>query len=481
MPPLSLRDYLKALDELGDLERIEREVDPELEAAAIARRSFERYAPAPLIERVRGHAGFRILSGVAPFSSLPHARYARVALALGLDAATPATEIVQRLATTLDAEPIPPRVIDAGPCQQRTVDGLHALPQPTLHEGDGGRYLNSIGTVIARTPDGEWTNWHIARCMVIDSQRMNIWTAPVQHFGMIHRMWAKRGEPMPVAVVQGPEPAATALSGMPIPRGVDEVGVLGAWFGEPLELVHCQTVDLDVPASAEIVIEGHLAVAERTQEGPFGEYHGYLMGEPHPQLVCEITAITHREEAILPICPAGKPVDDDHTLVGLGGGAEFLHRLRAEGVPASSALLVPETAVHLGVVTVPSDWRARTGLGSSAELCRRIGEILMETKNQVWMSRLMVFDDDIDPADLRDVAWGFTTRCHAVHGQVTIEDRLCSPLTPVYTPEERARFHGPLAIHDCLLAPGDHRPRVSSFTGAYPESMRERVLAAERG
>jgi 4-hydroxy-3-polyprenylbenzoate decarboxylase len=263
---------------------------------------------------------------------------------------------------------------------------------------------------------------------------------------------------------------------MPIPKGVDEAGYVGALLGEPLELVRCRTIDLDVPASAEIVIEGLLSPDEKTDEGPFGEYHGYLMGSSHPQPVCHITAITHRDDAILPIVPAGKPVDDDHTLVGLGGGAEFLHRLRAAGLPVRSAVLVPETAVHLGVVTVARDWRTSTGIESSQELCRRIGEALLETKNHVWMSRLMVLDEDIDPSDLRDVTWGFATRSHPVAGQVTIPERLASPLTPAYTPAERAKVKGPLAIHDCLLPEGEQRPRISSFDEIYPEAVRRRVL-----
>lgn len=484
----SLRDYLSALEELGDLVEIDRPVDPHLEVGAICRRSFEEYTPAPLMNNISGYSGFRMLGGIAPYSSLPTARWARLALSLGMPYETRAAAIVERLAEALDADPIAPTVVDSGPCQTHVLTGdaadLGILPAPMLHDGDGGRYLNTIGTVIARTPDGTWTNWHVARCMVIDGRSMNIWSAPIQHFGMIHEQWIERGEPMPVAVAFGPHPAATAVAAMPIPKGVDESGYIGAVLGEPLELVRCKTIDLDVPANSELVIEGLLSVDERTPEGPMGEYHGYLWPETEQHLatqpVCHVTAITYRDDPILPTVPAGKPVDDDHTLVGAGAGAEFLRRLRQAELPATSALLVPETASHLGVVTVSPDWQERSGLASSAELCRRIGEALVTTRNQVPMTRLMVFDDDVDLSDVRDVIWAFTSRCHPTRDQTTIEERRCSPISPAYSGQERETWTGPLVIHDCLLALGAERPYAASFEGVYPEDVRQRVLDAER-
>lgn len=204
---------------------------------------------------------------------------ARVALALGLDPWTKPLEIIEALSRAMTKPPVSPVVVTKGACQQNVLIGdeadLMEFPTPLIHAGDGGRYFNTLGFWVVRTPDGLWTNWSIARGMIVDGKRMTAGIAPYQHLGMIYKLWRDRGEPMPFALVQGAEPAALFVGGMPLPDRVDEAGYLGGLFGEPLELVRCKTVDLEVPATAEIVVEGHVSLDETAPEGPMGEYHGY--------------------------------------------------------------------------------------------------------------------------------------------------------------------------------------------------------------
>jgi UbiD family decarboxylase len=122
--------------------------------------------------------------------------------------------------------------VEKGACQEDIITGdgvdLMKLPVPYIHKGDGGRYLNTWGTVIVQTPDQKWTNWAISRIMLLDRNRMTGLVAPQQHIGIIHQMWKDRGQPIPFALALGCEPAAPFFSATPLPEYVDEAKVMGA-------------------------------------------------------------------------------------------------------------------------------------------------------------------------------------------------------------------------------------------------------------
>src|ERR1700739_4821836 len=112
-------------------------------------------------------------------------------------------------------------------------------------------------------------------------------------------------------MAMGVEPAIPFVGGMPLPEAVNEADFIGAYLGEPVDVVRCETVDLEVPATAEIAIEGHLSRTERDLEGPMGEYAGYLWtGPPSPKPVYRVTAVSHRNDPILPVSVAGEPVEE---------------------------------------------------------------------------------------------------------------------------------------------------------------------------
>jgi UbiD family decarboxylase len=482
----SLRDFLGALSELDDLREVGREVDTDLEIGAIIRRTHEIYGPVPLFTNIRGHAGYRVVGAPLSYSSLPHARMARVALALGLDPGTSPLDIVDTLARANTFTPIPPVVVQEGACQQNVLLGdaadLMKFPSPMIHVGDGGRYFNTLGFWVVRSPDGKWTNWSIARAMVIDGKRMTGVIAQYQHNGMIFKMWRERGEPMPFALVQGAEPAALFASGMPLPDGVDEADYLGGLFGEPLELVDCKTVDLRVPASAEIIVEGHVSIDETAQEGPMGEFHGYLRDEHYDFPVYHISAITHRDNPILPVTSAGKPVEEDHTITGVATAAVCLSRLRDEGLPVTAAWGVPEAAEHMLAVSVTEDWAQRTTL-SAADLARRIAEIAKSMHGGQRITRVMVCDDDIDLSDTRDLLWAWNSRCHPANGHFVLDAQPANPIEPMYA-DLKLSFHGgttpvaPIEVLNCLLPVGSDTPlHIADFAHNIPKQLQRRVVA----
>lgn len=478
----SVRDYLEALDALGDLNVIGQEVDTDLEIGAVIRKTVEHEAAAPLFTKVRDHPGFRVFGAPAALSPVPGSRWARAAISLGLDPAAHPLEIVSELAAARTARPVPPVTVESAPCQRHVLLGeeadLDALPIPLIHDGDGGRYVNTWGAIVVRTPDGTWTNWSIARVMKLDKHTMTGLIIPAQDIGRIYRMWQQRGEPMPFALAQGVEPAIPFVCGMGLPSGVDESGYLGAHFDEPIEVVRCASVDLEVPATAEIVIEGHVSIDGTGPEGPMGEYLGYLSGSTQQRPLFHVSAITHRDDAVLPVVSAGKPVDEDHTVVALTESANALVNLRAANLPVTSAWLVPESAVNLLVVTVPRGWKDMGLHINSRMLTRAIAQQALRPKVGLWTTRVMVVDDDIDPTDLRDVIWAFTTRSHPTRGLVTMEDQRVTVLHIFYSDEERTRTGGPKMAYDCLLDPDEaRRPRLTAFKDNFPPHIQDRATA----
>jgi UbiD family decarboxylase len=230
----SLREYIDALAEIDEVQPIDKEVDWNLEIGAIARRCYETGAPAPLFNTIKGiENGFRVLAAPGGVSKQPGLYLARIALSLGLPPQSTGRDIVEALVEAREREFIPPQLVQTGACKENILLGnqvdLLRLPTPLLHDGDGGRYLNTYGIIVTQTPDKQWTNWSIARTMLIDKNRMVGIIAPNQHIGMVRQTWLDRGQPMPFALALGVEPFIPFVGGMPLPDHVSEADYVGAY------------------------------------------------------------------------------------------------------------------------------------------------------------------------------------------------------------------------------------------------------------
>jgi len=476
----SLRNYLVILKDLGEVQEIDAEVDWNLEMGAIIRRSYELRAPAPLFNCIKGiEPGFRVLGAPAGLSR--RNGLARVALSLGLPATAGAGEMVEALAAAHGRTPLPPRRVTYAPCKENKLLGkdvdLWRLPTPLIHDGDGGRYLNTWGTIVVRTPDRKWTNWSISRIMVIGKDTMAGLLLPNQHLGMIHAKWKALDQPMPFALALGTEPVIPFVSGMPLDENVDEADFIGGYLGEPVDVVDCETVDLQVPATSEIVIEGTVSVAEKAREGPMGEYSGYLApgsGSMHP--VYHVSAMTYRNEPILPVVAAGEPVEENHTCWGLVVSAQILWELRQQGFPVTMCFCPLESAAHWMVVTVARSYRDRY---APAELAQALGAAVFRSRSGSFIPKIILLDDDIDATNLDEVVWAFATRCHPARDQFLFPDQPVLPLVAFLTPDERKRARGEKVVYNCLSTtdlPPDQVPRRSSFRFAWPKEIQEKVV-----
>ncbi|MDP2727478.1 MAG: UbiD family decarboxylase, partial [Dehalococcoidia bacterium] len=365
---------------------------------AVIRRAYDLRAPAPLFEKIKDYPkGFRIFGAPAGFSR-PGREYARIALALGMKPEARIGEIIEEYIKRKKA-PLKPSIVSSGPCKENILLGnnvdLLKFPVPLLHDGDGGRYIGTWHLVVTRDPDTAWTNWGIYRLMVHDATSMGGLVAPSQHIGMMYyQKYEARNQPMPFAVVIGAEPVSPLIAGTFIPMGINEADIIGGLRNEPLQLVKCETVDLEVPASSEIVIEGEMLPRERRDEGPFGEYTGYRSshkGSPKP--VYRVKAITYRNDPILPVSCMGVPIDDGHTAMSVTVAAEVLDDLRSRGFPVKMVSVPPECAAQVVEVSTKTPY---------SYIAKRIGHAIWGSPAGSILYWVVVVDDDVDATNLNE-------------------------------------------------------------------------------
>ncbi|WP_369199454.1 UbiD family decarboxylase [Streptomyces sp. PU-14G] len=480
---LNFRDFVRELLAAGDAVDIRTPVSPSLEAGAITRRVYETNGPAPLFGNLtEGDPGFRILGAPAGLSSLPGGMYGRLAAHFGLPRSTAPRELVEHLVAAMHADPVPPRVVGDGPCKENVLTGddvdLERFPVPLLHEQDGGRYFGTYGFHVVRTPDGAWTSWSVARTMLNTRNTLVGPAMPQQHIGMIHQMWRDKGERTPWAMVLGAPPAALAAAGMPLPAHVSEDGYVGALAGSAVEVVRTESGGLYVPANAEIVLEGWISPDETAPEGPMGEYHGYAFPEGKQQPVFHVERVTYRDNPILPICVAGLPPEENHTIWGTMISATSLDVLRSNGLPVSMAWCSYEAATCWIVLALDVERLARTQM-TERELADTVAEVLFGSHTGWLVPKVLLVADDIDVTDIRQVAWAMATRYHPGTGEYVYPDAPGIPMVPYLTAEEARTGRGGKSVTSCLLPEQltGHTPGIAAcFDNSYPEDVRTRVL-----
>ena len=298
-----LREFIQALESRGELTRIKAEVDWNEEIGAIIEEALRRNQPALLFENIKDYGethGKKLLTNTQLGS------FRRVLIAFGMPDDTHPLEAL-RILKERCRQRIMARVVPTGPCKEVIEKGdqinILEFPSPKWHARDGGRYIHTWGAIVTKDPETGWINAGLQRGQAHTKDRMTVGLIEKSHAVLHGKKYLAMGKKtMPMAVVLGCPPVVPFVACTPIETGVDEYDVVGAIQQEPLEIVKCETVDLEVPAWAEIVIEGqfHLDPSEFMMEGPFGEYPGtYVTLKPSPRPFLEVTCVTHREDPVL--------------------------------------------------------------------------------------------------------------------------------------------------------------------------------------
>jgi len=472
----SLREYIEELRKTDELNIIDKCVDWNLEIGAIIRKDNDLEGPAVLFNNIKDYPqGYRVLGSPVGVSGRENRLYARIAISLGMPEDSSASDIIEELSHLRDKKLIPPKVVSTGLCKENVLIGddidLHMFPAPYLHDGDGGRYIGTWHTVITRTPDSDCINWGMYRIMIHDKKTLTGLVVPTQHIGMQFAEWKKIGKDMPFAIVIGTDPVIPLVSSMNVPYGICEADVVGGYTEEPLEVVKCETVDLYVPANAEIVIEGHISITDTKPEGPFGEYTGYMTFGSKEQPAFNVTAITHRNDPILTVVCPGEPVDD-HVCMSLSLAGDALNILRKKNIPAIMTYIPPSAALHLLVVSV--DKKSFEG----GDLIKEIGNAIWSDKIGTLLPKIIVVDKEVDPTNMDSVIWNFSTKCHPKNGMVIFPPTDVFPLSPYLSKEEKLKRTSHTIIYDCTWPnewKEDYIPKKVSFDSLWPKHIREKV------
>lgn len=399
-----LRIALDRLEAAGSLRRVATSLSWEYELAAVAWRL--QHGPTLLFENVAGY-------DVPVVANLLNTRD-KLAIALGIEPG----QVQARVVHALD-NPIPPVVVDDAPCLEVQYDGdvdlTQILPVPAISEHDAGRYI-SAGVLICKDPQTGRRNMAICRMQVQGPGRIGVYMAPTHSRGFfeVHRA---RGTQMEVAVALGLHPAMLVASQLLTP--LDETFVAGAIFGQAARLVRARTVDLEVPAGAEIVLEGRIDPVDEASEGPFGEFPGtYAPQRNNP--VIRLTAVSTRERPIFQMIVGGR--HPEHLVTGAIAREAGLFKAVRSVVPTVRQVKLTEGGVCRFHAVVSIEKRF-PGEGRLA--------ILSAFADQDLIKHVVVVDDDIDLDDATDVEWAVGTRMRGHEDLVVVPGMKSNPVDPM--------------------------------------------------
>ena len=424
-----LRDFIAQLEARGELKRVRADVDPRLEMTEICDRVLRSGGPAILFEQPKGHA----MPVLGNLFGTPK----RVALGMGAEDTSALREIGRTLSALKEPDPpkglrdafdklpllkqvlnMAPKVVSSAPCQESVWEGkdvdLSRLPVQTCWPGDAGPLI-TWGLTVTRGPYKARQNLGIYRQQVTGPNKVIMrWLA---HRGgaLDFRDHCEKfpGQPYPVAVALGADPATILGAVTPVPDTLSEYQFAGLLRGAKTELVKCIGSDLQVPASAEIVLEGVIHPGEEADEGPFGDHTGYY-NEVARFPVFTVERITMRRDPIYHSTYTGKPPDEP-AMLGVALNEVFVPLLQKQFPEIADFYLPPEgCSYRLAVVSLKKQYP-----GHAKRVMFGIWSFLRQF---MYTKLIIVVDDDIDIRDWKEVIWALTTRVDAARDSLIAEN-----------------------------------------------------------
>jgi 4-hydroxy-3-polyprenylbenzoate decarboxylase len=427
-----LRDFIAQLEQLGELKRISVPVDPHLEMTEVCDRVLRAGGPALLFERPKGHA----MPVLANLFGTPH----RVALGMGAESMAALREVGMLLAALKEPEPpkglkdawdklpvlkqvlnMAPKEVSSAPCQEVVWEGkdvdLSRLPIQTCWPGDVAPLI-TWGLTVTRGPLKARQNLGIYRQQVIARNKVIMRWLPHRGGALDFRDHCLKhpGQPFPVAVALGADPATLLAAVTPLPDTLSEYQFAGLLRGAKTEVVKCLGSDLQVPAAAEIVLEGAIHPNETAVEGPYGDHTGYY-NEQAEFPVFTIERMTMRRDPIYHSTYTGKPPDEP-AMLGVALNEVFVPLLQKQFPEIVDFYLPPEgCSYRLAVVSMKKQYP-----GHAKRVMFGIWSFLRQF---MYTKFIVVVDDDIDVRDWKEVVWALTTRVDAAR------DTLIAQNTPI--------------------------------------------------
>jgi 4-hydroxy-3-polyprenylbenzoate decarboxylase len=429
-----LRDFIAELEKRGDLVRITAEVDPKLEMTEIADRTLRAGGPALLFENPKGYN--------TPVLANLFGTEQRVAMGMGAqdvkalreigevlaylrqpDAPKGARDLWEKAPLLKQVLNMAPKVVRNPPCQYHVKQGMEVdlgtLPIQTCWPGDAAPLI-TWPLVITRGPSKERLNLGIYRMQLLARNKLIMRWLSHRGGALDFREWQQLhpGKRYPVAVALGADPATTLAAVTPIPDTISEYAFAGLLRGSKTELAECFTPlcrehALQVPASAEYILEGYLEPGELADEGPFGDHTGYY-NEVERFPVFTVEAITHRESPIYHSTYTGRPPDEP-AILGVALNEVFVPILKKQFPEIADFYLPPEgCSYRLAVVTMRKEYP-----GHAKRVMLGVWSFLRQF---MYTKFVIVTDEDVNARDWRDVIWAMTTRMDPKRDSVFIEN-----------------------------------------------------------
>ena len=402
-----LREFIQALEKNRELQRVSVEVDPHLEITEFADRAVKGDGSALLFEKPKGSSVPVLINAFASMR--------RMEIALQVESVQ---EVADRISEYLQMrmpegligklKMLPklaemgsffPKIVSGGPCKEVIRrEGFSLADYPILHcwPQDGGRFV-TLPMVFTRNPDTGKRNCGCYRMQVYDERTTGMhWQTHKQGAEHYRRLAAEGKESrMPVAVAIGADPATMYSAILPLPPDLDEMMIAGFLRGRPVEMVKCETCDLEVPANAEIVLEGYVDIGELRREGPFGDHTGfYSLDDDYP--VFHITCITQRKDPIYATTIVGPPPMEDFYM-GKAIERIFLPLMRLQ-LPEVRDICMPAEGIFHNLILV--------SMRKSYPLhARKVMHAIWGLGQAMFSKCIVVVDEDVDVQNVREVAW----------------------------------------------------------------------------
>lgn len=424
-----LRDFIRALEQRGELIRVQAEVDPVLEMTEIADRTLRAGGPALLFENPKGYD----IPVLANLFGTPE----RVALGMGQESVTALRDVGKLLAFLKEPEPpkgfkalweqrgtfkqvlnMPAKEVKKAPCQQVVLEGdevdLDRIPIQTCWPGDVAPLI-TWPLVVTRGPEKERQNLGIYRMQKLGKNRLIMrWLA---HRGgaLDFREWQQKhpGEPFPISVALGADPATILGAVTPVPDTLSEYAFAGLLRGDKTEVVKSIGNNLQVPASAEFILEGHIYPDDMADEGPYGDHTGYY-NEVESFPVFTVERITHRRDPIYHSTYTGRPPDEP-AILGVALNEVFVPILQKQFPEIVDFYLPPEgCSYRFAVVSIKKQYA-----GHAKRVMMGVWSFLRQF---MYTKFVVVVDDDVNTRDWQDVIWAMTTRMDPGRDTVIIDN-----------------------------------------------------------
>ena len=419
-----LREFLTLLEKKGLLKKIKAEVDPDLEIAEINDRVVKAKGPALLFENTKG-SKFPVL--VNAFGSYERMRLAlevenlddvggRMLEFLEPEIPTNFIEKLKALPKLKKLSDFVPKIVKSGPCKEviiRDNPALDIFPILKTWPDDGGKFI-TLPMVFTKDPDKGDRNCGMYRMHVYDSKTTGMHWHIHKDGARHYRKAEQQGKRLEVAVAIGSDPAVMYSATAPLPEGVDEMLFAGFLRNDTVELVKCETVNLEVPANSEIVLEGYCNPGERRMEGPFGDHTGYYsLADEYP--VFHITCITHRKDAIYPATIVGKPPMED-CYIGKATERIFLPLLKKQ-LPEIIDMNLPLEGVFHNIAVISIDKRYPGH-------ARKVMYALWGMGQMSFTKAIVIVDKWVNVQDLSEVVWRIGNNTDPKRDTVIIEGPL---------------------------------------------------------